>query len=78
MPKLLVVGGTETRLDGGPLLNLVDADAQANVNVAVEDEYVQPTSAGAQGKGGLWDDMAEDWGLSGVKEIRKSIFKLLG
>ena len=76
MPKLLVVGGTEARPDGGPLQALVDADVHASGDALASPAPPAPAEPVVNGKGGLWDDMAEDWGLSDLKSVRKSMFKL--
>ncbi|KAK7446387.1 hypothetical protein VKT23_004239 [Stygiomarasmius scandens] len=73
LPKIVVVAGADTHPGGGPSHNLLDETLAVSQSETVE------TSAKTSvplGRGGLFDDMAEDLGIPHPKEMKKSIFGL--
>ncbi|EEB96230.1 hypothetical protein MPER_04668, partial [Moniliophthora perniciosa FA553] len=68
--KLVVVAGVETHQGGGPSHNLLDTTISEAAPSAEATPSIKP------GKGGLFDDMAEDLGLPHVKDMKKSLWKV--
>ncbi|THU89522.1 hypothetical protein K435DRAFT_969045 [Dendrothele bispora CBS 962.96] len=71
LPKIVVIAGADTHPGGGPSHNLLDETLTVTHIEATESS---PESLSPPGKGGLFDDMAEDMGIPHPTEIKKSLF----
>ncbi|KAF9265415.1 hypothetical protein L218DRAFT_898061 [Marasmius fiardii PR-910] len=74
LPKMLVVAGAETHAAASPSHNLFDATETDSLPEEVPSSQRSAPSP-RTGKGGLFDDMAEDLGLPYPNQIKKSFWK---
>lgn len=70
LPKLLVVAGADTHLNGGPSHNLHDE------NAAVETDTAKTLALERNEEGGIFDDITDDLGIPRPKELKNILRRI--